>query len=177
MNSLYSKVAKVLQTILNDKAEALAKSSGFIVRKRKLTGSGFIKTLVFGWLQNPELSLDGLVRSGFSHDVILSAQGLDKRFTRTAAAFVKGVLEEALGQVIQASTAVDVEILQRFSHVYVADGSVIRLPDELHELWQGSHRSAVKLDTCIELKTGQLQCETVKVFSVSRLYNTAISRQ
>jgi hypothetical protein len=48
MNSLYSKVAKVLQTILNDKAEALAKSSGFIVRKRKLTGSGFIKTLVFG---------------------------------------------------------------------------------------------------------------------------------
>jgi hypothetical protein len=98
------------------------------------------------------------VRAGFSHDVILSAQGLDKRFTRTAAAFVKGVLEDALGQVIQASTAVDVEILQRFSHVYVADGSVIRLPDELQELWQGSHQSAIKLDTCIELKTGQLQC-------------------
>jgi hypothetical protein len=56
---------------------------------------------------------------------------------------------------------VPVEILQRFSHVYVADGSVITLPDELHELWQGtggSSRSAVKLDTCIELNTGQLQC-------------------
>jgi hypothetical protein len=48
MNSLYSKVAKVLQTILNDKEEYLAKSSGFIVRQRKLTGSGFIKILLFG---------------------------------------------------------------------------------------------------------------------------------
>lgn len=104
------------------------------------------------------------MRAGFSHDVIISAQGLDKRFTRTAAEFVKRVLEEALGQVIKASTGVEVEILQRFSNVYVADGSVITLPDELHELWQGtggaggSSRSAVKLDTCIELNTGQLQC-------------------
>lgn len=48
MNSLYSKVATILQTILNDKATELAKSSGFIVRQRKLTGSGFIKTLLFG---------------------------------------------------------------------------------------------------------------------------------
>ena len=104
------------------------------------------------------------MRAGFSHDVRISAQGLDKRFTEKAAEFVKRMLEEALGQVIKASAAVDVEILQRFSHVYVADGSVITLPDELHEYWQGtggaggSSRSALKLDTCIELNTGQLQC-------------------
>jgi len=104
------------------------------------------------------------VRAGFSHDVKMSAQGLDKRFTEKAARFVKSVLDEALGQVIKTNTAIEVEILQRFSHVYVADGSVITLPDELHERWQGtggadgSRRSAVKLDTCIELKTGQLQC-------------------
>ena len=78
------------------------------------------------------------MRAGFSHDVRISAQGLDKRFTEKAAEFVKRMLEEALGQVIKASAAVDVEILQRFSHVYVADGSVITLPDELHEYWQGT---------------------------------------
>ena len=104
------------------------------------------------------------MRAGFSHDVRISAQGLDKRFTEKAAEFVKRMLEEALGQVIKASAAVDVEILQWFSHVYVADGSLITLPDELHEYWQGtggavgSSRSALKLDTCIELNTGQLQC-------------------
>lgn len=59
---------------------------------------------------------------------------------------------------------VEVEILQRFTHIYIADGSVITLSDELHELWQGtggavgSSRLALKLDTCIELNTGQLQC-------------------
>jgi hypothetical protein len=86
------------------------------------------------------------VRAGFSHDVRISAQGLDKRFTEKAAVFVKRMLEEAPGQVIKASAAVDVEILQRFSHVYVADGSVITLPDELHEHWQGTGGvTAIKL--------------------------------
>ncbi len=73
-------------------------------------------------------------------------------------------MEEALGQVVKAKTAVDVNRLNRFSHVYVADGSVITLPDELHPLWPGtggaagSSRAAVKIDICIELKTGYLQC-------------------
>ncbi len=104
------------------------------------------------------------MRSGFSPDKTLSAQGLDNRFTQKAADFVKSVLEEALGEAIQAKKSVDIEILNRFTHVYVADGSVIALPDELRELWQGSggthgsSRSAIKLDTCIELKTGRLQC-------------------
>jgi hypothetical protein len=50
---------------------------------------------------------------------------LDKRFTEKAAEFVKRVLKEALGQVIKANMVVDVEILQWFNHVYVADSSVI----------------------------------------------------
>ena len=48
------------------------------------------------------------------------------------------MLEEALGEAIQAKKSVDIEILNRFTPVYVADGSVIILPDELRELWQGS---------------------------------------
>ncbi len=105
-------------------------------------------------MQNPDSSLEGLVRSSFIHDVKITAQGLEKRFTEKATEFVKSVLDEALAQVIKTSTAIDVGILERFSHVYVADGSVITLPDELHERWQGtngaggSSRSAVKLDTC-----------------------------
>ena len=65
------------------------------------------------------------MRAGFSHEVIISAQGLDKRFTEKAAEFVKRVLKEALGQMIKANMVVDVEILQWFNHVYVADSSVI----------------------------------------------------
>lgn len=153
-----------MQFILNDRADELGKESGFIVRQRKLTGSSFIKTLLFGWLQNTVPSVEALARAGFSHDLTITAQGLDKRFTETAADFAKRVLEEAMGQVVKAETAVDVEVLNRFTNVYVADCSVITLPDELQPLWQGtggvsgSNRAALKIDTCIELKAGYLQC-------------------
>ena len=53
MSSIYSKVASLLQFVLNDRANELGKESGFIIRQRKLTGSNFIKTLLFGWLQKP----------------------------------------------------------------------------------------------------------------------------
>jgi len=56
--------------------------------------------LLFGWLQNTTPSIEALVRAGFSHDLTITAQGLDKRFTETAASFVKSVLEEALGQAL-----------------------------------------------------------------------------
>jgi hypothetical protein len=158
-------MATLFQFILNDRADELGKSSGFITRKRKLTGSTFIKNLLFGWLQNHTPSVEALARAGVSHELTITAQGLDKRFTETAAAFVKSVLEEALGQVVKAKTAVDVDLLNRFSNVYVADGSVITLPDELHALWQGtggagSSRAALKIDTGLELKpaTGSAAC-------------------
>jgi hypothetical protein len=164
ISSITSKIAKVLQTLLTDRANELGRSSKFIERERKLTGSGFINTLLFGWLQNPEISVEGLVRGAVNHDIKISAQGLDKRFTEKAADFVKSVLEEGLKETIQAKESVNIEILKRFKNVYVADGSVITLPDELHEQWrgtggaEGSSRSAIKLDVCLELKTGGLQC-------------------
>jgi hypothetical protein len=40
--------------------------------------------LVFRWLQNHTPSVEGLARAGFSHDLKISAQGLDKRFTENA---------------------------------------------------------------------------------------------
>jgi hypothetical protein len=48
-----------------------------------------VKTLVFGWLQNDTPSVEGLARAGFSHDLQISAQGLDKRFTEKACELMK----------------------------------------------------------------------------------------
>ena len=70
------------------------------------------------------------MRASFSHDVSIRAQGLDKRFTKKAAEFVKSVLEEALGESIRSKESVDIELLKRFKNVYISDGSVITQPDE-----------------------------------------------
>lgn len=161
--SIFSKVAKTLQFIFNERADILAKETGFIIRQRKITGSNFIKTFLFGWLQNHCPSMEGLVRSALNHGLHITAQGLDKRFNESAATFIKSVLDEAVGQVVKATTAVDVKILNRFTSVYVSDCSTVTLPDALHTLWRGTggrentSRAALKIDTCIELKSGQLQ--------------------
>lgn len=104
---------------------------------------------------------DGLVRAGFEHDLKLSAQGLDQRFTDEAGVFLKSVLEAAAGHIIMAGSAVDLELLSRFTAVHIADCSTVPLPAELRDLWPDvggdASASALKLDTCLELKTGGLR--------------------
>ena len=51
--SIISQVASRMQTVLTTVADTVAKITGFIKRHRKLTGAGFVQTLVFGWLANP----------------------------------------------------------------------------------------------------------------------------
>ena len=53
-------LAAALQTHLTDDAEEAAKDAGFVVRKRKITGAGFVQGLVLGWLDDPDAKLDDL---------------------------------------------------------------------------------------------------------------------
>lgn len=160
---IFSTVAKTMRSLFNEEADELAVTTGFIKRQRKITGSNFIKTLVVAGLQRLCPSVEGCVRSGFSQGLHISAQGLDKRFTETACEFVKSVLERALSKVFCADKNLEIEILNRFTAVYVNDCSIVGLPDELKEIWQGTgggggaSRASLKLDASFELKTGRLQ--------------------
>jgi Transposase DDE domain len=158
---VFSKIATALQFVLNVKADELAKCSGFIKRRRQVTGSNFAKTLLFGWLQNHSPSVEGLARAGFGHELKVSAQGLDQRFTPEAGVFMKSVVEAAAGQIIAAGSAVKLALLDRFTAVTIADCSTVTLPVEFRELWQGvggdASPAALKLDACLELKAGSLR--------------------
>jgi len=81
--------------------------------------------------------LEGLARAGYAHGLRVSAQGLDKRFDEKAYEFMKSVLEEAIAQVIVADDQLDINLLNRFTAVYLADCSTVPLPAELAGLWQG----------------------------------------
>src|SRR5947199_4482850 len=90
-------ILPALYLLFTVRADYLADSTGFIRRVRGFTGSQFLQTLVFGWLQNPRASLEHLAfRLG------LSRQALDQRFTPAAVAFCKAVLLEAVQKVISA---------------------------------------------------------------------------
>lgn len=138
----------------------MAQTTQFITRQRKITGANFIKTLIFGWLQNHTPSVEGLARAGFSHDLKISAQGLDKRFNEKACLFVKSVLEAAVNEVIVPPEKLQAPVFQHFKAIYIHDGSSLNLPPELQGIWKGvghegkANYSALKLDASLELMTG-----------------------
>ena len=142
--SILPQVVEAMQTVLSTKADIIAKESNFVKRERKLSGSLFVQTLVFGWLSNPESSLEELTQTSAALEVSISPQGLDQRFTPEAASFLKQILDEALCTLICAEP-VAIPVLQRFNGVYIQDSSIIRLPDELSEIWAGCARSNRRL--------------------------------
>jgi len=57
-----TQLTQALQEVFTTTADALARRTGFVQRTSKLTGALFAQTLVFGWLFNPQASLDGLAQ-------------------------------------------------------------------------------------------------------------------
>lgn len=121
-------VCLALQTVFTTVANTAARTSGFIRRQRQVTGAGFVQALVFGFLANPQATLEQLAQSAANVGMPLSPQGLDKRFTHAAATCLQQVLAAAVQQVV-AAHPVAIPILQRFNGVYLLDSTTITLPD------------------------------------------------
>lgn len=158
--STIPQIAEAMQKVLTADADRLGRESGFVQRVRKLSGSRFIQALVFGFQAKPTAGYEDLSQSAAIVGAPISPQGLEQRFTRTAAEFVQKVLAKAVEQVI-AHRPVAVPILQRFAGVYLRDSSVINLPDALAEMWPGvgdgqGPTAALKLQVELDFNTGEL---------------------
>src|SRR5258708_36856500 len=90
-----TQLAPVLQELLTHKADALARSSGFIRRQRKMSGSGFVQGLVLGYLGKPKATRRELHVSVLRSGVSISETRLDKRFNAAGARFLRQVVETA----------------------------------------------------------------------------------
>jgi hypothetical protein len=156
-------VEQQLQSILEERANELARETGCIKRERKFSGADVVQTLVFGWQQHPDASLEQLASTAEVREVSVTDTAVHKRFTPECAQFLHAVLEEMTSEVMQAAHEVPIRLLRRFSAVILEDSSSIALPDELVEVWRGcggnqSHTAAgVKLHTRCELKRGRLE--------------------
>jgi hypothetical protein len=156
------RLARALQTVLTDTADELARSTGFLKRRRKFTGSSFVQTLVFGLLDDPAASLAQLAQAAAAAGSGVSRQSVDERFTAQAAALLRGVLQAAVEQLL-ATEPVAIPVLRRFAAVVVLDSSTVGLPEALAGVWAGkgscdpqAGNAAVKLTVGLDLLTGQL---------------------
>src|SRR5207249_8679408 len=112
-------------------------NSGFVQRRSKLTGPAFVQTLTFGWLSDPEATLEDLAQTASTVGVPISPQALEQRFTPQAAACLLEVLQAAVARVLTADP-VAIPILQRFPGGFtVLDSTTIALPEAFASLWPG----------------------------------------
>lgn len=127
-----------------------------------MNGSNFAETLVFGFLKNPKMSYRQMSQSGALSGLEITAQGLEQKFSDRSAKFMQVMLENAVSQLIKTWLNKENKLLDRFPRIHIQDGSVIGLPDECVEIWQGVRpknkkgRSAVKLHVSLEYKSGQV---------------------
>jgi hypothetical protein len=132
----------------------------FCQRKRSLTPSSFVRTLVFGWLDDPDASVETLAQYACYLGSAVSESGLRQRFTDSAVDLLAGVLQEALQPLIFGPSC-PAPLLERFNGTYLFDSTVIPLPCCLLPLFPGCGNqdkvnAACKLLLGLELGSGGL---------------------
>jgi len=144
-------------------SEELARETGFVKRKRAISGAIFAQALIFGWMINPEASYTQLQQMLAILGCTASAQALEQRMNERGADFLLTLLYGLMGMCAE-SEGVMCEVLQRFNGVYLQDGTLITLPDELEGLYKGcggnsdqGGRSGLRLQVRLNLSTGELQ--------------------
>src|SRR5499427_7207318 len=152
-----TQLAGALQTVFTHGAQEAARETGFIKRKRQLTGPAFVQALTFGWLEDPQAPVEDLAALAGELGSPLSPSALDQRFTQAAADCLATVLGRALQCVLAARPAA-LPLLRRFNGVYLLDSTTVGLPAQLAPFLPGcggstpgAGKAALKLQVRWEL--------------------------
>lgn len=149
-----TQISTALQNVLGAKADVLARETQFIQREVKITGSKFAQTLVFGFLNNPKMSYREMSQTASLSGLSITAQGLEQKFSKASAQFMQTLLEKTVEQLVCTSNNTDIDLLNRFSRIHIQDGSVIGLPDECVDTWQGMYPKGTKGCSSLKLHVG-----------------------
>ena len=150
-------LAVALQTLLTDGAEQAAKAAGFLRRKRRITGAGFVQSLVLGWLNNPDATLDDLAAP-----LKVAVQSLQERFNSRAVDCLQRLFK-AMTACLFAARPETIPLLRRFTEVCIEDGSSIALAPCLADTYPGcggpggAGRAGLKILAQLEVLTGRVR--------------------
>lgn len=148
-----------LQRFVEETSLDLSRATGFVQRRSKMSGVQFVKTLVLGWAANPEASLNDLVQCSAQLGVPISEAGLQQRINEKAMVFLRSLFAESLVG-FREQVRLPGEVLRHFSRVNIIDSSLVSLPDELQEDFQGFNTpgsaASAKLQLSLDYLTGDL---------------------
>ena len=126
---------KKLKELLNEQADKISFSTGFIKRRRKIKGSSFAKAMIIGHI-GQESSLEGICGLFSQDDIEITKQGLDLRFTADSVKFMKALYLEGLS-LMERSFQMNCEVLTLFKSVKLLDSTYISLPPEMEDPYRG----------------------------------------
>ena len=148
-----------LQTFFGNDSERLAKACGFVQRRSPITGSLFLRSLVWSAFHQRLLTLSGIAATAEQLDPAcrLSPQAFPSRFTPQAVAFLQAMFALALQQRLPHPHLV-LPLVSTFSAVYLLDSSQVTFPDTLQEQFAGcggdGPRAAAKIYFLLNWLTG-----------------------
>jgi hypothetical protein len=164
MIAIINKLVSKYQTFFNEKAKEVANSTNFVQRESKMTGSLFLQTLVFGFIEEPGTSLTDLAETARELGVDITKQGLGERI-RHAVPFLKRMFQDSL-ELFRNDLPLDLAVLKQFRGIFITDSTVIDLPASLQTEFPGcggdGPQAAVKVQLCFELLHGNVECVTLE---------------
>ena len=125
--TIITRISQAMQQVLTQTAMKAAQDTGFIQRQMKVSGANFCQTVVLGWLQDPEATLESLCQMGVTVGLEITPQGLDQRFTKAASDCLYQVLQSALTETVQVKSGASCNASMA---CIIEDSSSITLPEE-----------------------------------------------
>jgi hypothetical protein len=159
---IVTQVRELLQGLLSEAMDVLARETGCVKRERKFSGSTLLPTLVLTVLRNPKPKNRDYQTTAAQLGVAVTEDAIAQRFTPDLVKFLAPALDRVLAHVLSAD-APPIELLDRFRHVMIGDSTSISLPDELAEQFPGcggsygSGKAALKIQVLFDLRHGTLR--------------------
>lgn len=126
-SSIETKVRNFLiGTLDQNQIEDLARSSGFVQKRSKITGVIFALFLLFEIRQAKPASLNELSAKLGLRGIPISKQGIDNRFNNAAVLFMKQLTDRAITAKLDRHEVLDIAV--RFNRIMIKDSTVFQLP-------------------------------------------------
>ncbi|NRD80963.1 IS4 family transposase [Bacillus sp. BRMEA1] len=140
--------------------EVLARQTGFVQRKSKLTAQDFVAVCTF---LDHDLSTQSLTslcsQLDAARNVSMSAEGLNQRFHESGVAFLRTLFSTLLREKLASSLPIPWDLDTYFHRIRILDATVFQLPDIYASRYPGSggsaHTAGIKIQLEYDLKTGE----------------------
>jgi hypothetical protein len=159
--SIITQVTELLQGLLEESMDELARETGCVKRERKFSGSTLLSTLVLTMLRNPEPKPRDYQTTAAQLGVDVTENAITQRFTPELVKFLEAALKRVLSHVL-ITDAPPIKLLERFPQVVIGDSTTVTLPDEYAEQFpgcggtHGSGKAALKIQVLWDLRHGRL---------------------